>query len=127
MKLRIARHTNDLNRIIDFYTQVLMLEVKGSFENHNHYDGIFLGSSDNAWELEFTKSDDHAQHSFDEDDLLVFYLDKDQLETLKSNLNNYEVALLTPKNPYWMHRGVYFKDPDGYGIILALNSKEIIV
>lgn len=127
MKLRIARHTNDLDRIIDFYTNVLMLVVKGTFENHDQYNGVFLSSSDNGWELEFTQSNESAQHFFDEDDLLIFYLERDLLETMRSNLIHLKIPILTPKNPYWIKRSIYFKDPDGYGILLALTSKEVII
>ncbi len=43
MKFRYARHTDDIKPLINFYTQVIGLEVIGSFENHANYDGVFLG------------------------------------------------------------------------------------
>lgn len=43
MIFRNARHTKNLKSIIQFYTSVLELEVLGSFENHNGYDGVFIG------------------------------------------------------------------------------------
>jgi catechol 2,3-dioxygenase-like lactoylglutathione lyase family enzyme len=43
MKFRVARHTNDLDKIKTFYTTVLGFEVLGSFEDHDSYDGLFLG------------------------------------------------------------------------------------
>ncbi|MFN4152491.1 MAG: VOC family protein, partial [Candidatus Sericytochromatia bacterium] len=73
MKFRIARHTNNLEPLINFYTNYLGLELLGRFKNHSSYDGIFLGKKDLDWHLEFTMSDEKANHIFDEDDLLVFY------------------------------------------------------
>lgn len=43
MKLRFARHTNNLEKIKSFYINTLGLELLGSFENQNNYDGIFIG------------------------------------------------------------------------------------
>lgn len=42
MKLRIARHTNNINKILDFYTKIIGLDILGEFKNHNNYDGIFI-------------------------------------------------------------------------------------
>ena len=73
MTFRFARHTNDLERIKSFYITVLGLELLGSFENHNGYDGIFLGKSNENWHLEFTKSNDVVSFNFEDEDILVFY------------------------------------------------------
>ena len=73
MTFRFARHTNDLEQLKSFYTSVLGLELLGSFENHNGYDGLFLGKPNENWHLEFTKSDEVISFNFDEDDILVFY------------------------------------------------------
>ena len=43
MKLRVARHTDDLEPIIKFYTDILGLEIIGEFKDHSNYDGVFLG------------------------------------------------------------------------------------
>ncbi|MCK7556341.1 hypothetical protein MKQ70_15495 [Chitinophaga sedimenti] len=72
MKFRYARHTNDLHQIEKFYTEIIGLEKLGGFENHDHYDGIFLGFPQQDWHLEFTTSDEKTQSRFDEDDILVF-------------------------------------------------------
>ena len=69
MQLRIARHTDNFAPIIRFYVELLGLELLGSFENHDQYDGIFIGKKGENWHLEFTKSKELAQHSFDADDV----------------------------------------------------------
>lgn len=73
MKLRVARHTTDLNAITHFYTEMLGLQVLGEFTGHDGYDGVFLGLPDTGWHLEFTVSSEKPIHQPDEDDLLVFY------------------------------------------------------
>ena len=77
MKFRLARHTNSLPPLVEFYTQNLELEILGEFKSHDNYDGVFLGKKGMDWHLEFTVSDDRPQHQSDEDDLLVFYVDND--------------------------------------------------
>jgi catechol 2,3-dioxygenase-like lactoylglutathione lyase family enzyme len=69
MKFRVARHTNDLDKIKTFYTTVLGFEVLGSFENHDSYDGLFLGKPNLDWHLEFTKSDETVDFNYNEDDI----------------------------------------------------------
>jgi len=93
MFLRVARHTTNLERVKQFYEQVLGLEFQGSFQDHAGYDGIFLGKTGENWQLEFTCTHDVAaiDRRVDEDDLIVFYPFKkveydailDQINTLK--------------------------------------------
>lgn len=124
MKFRIARHTNDLKKIISFYTELIGLDILGSFEDHDGYDGIFIGSKNSDWHLEFTISKEAAQHSSDEDDLLVFYTSN---ETEYQNINTRFIENGYPnrqaKNPYWNENGSYYLDPDGFGIIIVKSKK----
>lgn len=126
MKFRFARHTNQLTEITRFYQRVLLLDVIGSFENHNNYNGVFLGKSNIDWELEFTESTSETDHQFDDDDLLVFYVSETEIEVIQKKLAIYNISRQTPKNPYWNDMGIYFKDPDGYGIIIAREDKRPI-
>jgi len=48
----------------------------GGFENHNNYDGIFIGKPELDWHFEFTKSDKKADHFSDEDDINFVNLKK---------------------------------------------------
>lgn len=51
MVLRVARHTDDLKKIEDFYINILGFELLGSFEKHNNYNGVFIGKSGLDWHL----------------------------------------------------------------------------
>lgn len=120
MKFRYARHTNQLEKLSDFYTTILGLELLGEFRNHAGYNGVFLGIVNQDWHLEFTQSKELAVHNFDEDDVLVFYPSNNlEFETIESNLKKHQIEILKAKNPYWQENGICFEDPDGYKIVLA--------
>lgn len=121
MKLRIARHTTDLNRIIDFYGRILGLKVLGEFKNHHHYSGVFMGIPGETWHLEFTISEDPPQHNADDDDLLVFYASSlDEFTAIKKKFMQNHVKHVKPPNPYWEKNGITFEDPDGYRIVISV-------
>ena len=83
MNLRIARHTKNLKNVLNFYVDIIGLEKIGGFENHNGYDGIFIGKKNLDWHLEFTTSFEIPNHFFDEDDIIVFYPEsKDEFEKI---------------------------------------------
>ena len=120
MTLRIARHTDDLEKIKAFYIGVLGFEQLGDFQNHNGYDGIFIGKPNLGWHFEFTKSDDLPNHTFDEDDSIILYpetiLEYDNL----INSITKSISFITSKNPYWNQNGKMFLDPDGYRVIVSV-------
>lgn len=120
MNFRVARHTNDLEAIKFFYVTILGFEILGNFENHDGYDGVFIGKKELDWHLEFTKSDEIIKFHFNEDDALVFYptSNEEYIKTIKSlemNSINYIIA----KNPYWNENGKMVLDPDGYRVIIS--------
>lgn len=125
MKFRVARHTKDLNKVIHFYHGLLEMEILGRFEDHDNYDGVFLGFSNADWHLEFTVSNELPQHKPDEDDLLVFYFDDElKLNQIKNKLIQHNIKQVEAKNPYWNDNGFHFLDPDDFGIILTLNTNN---
>ena len=120
MEFRLARHTNRLEEIIDFYTNALGFNILGDFQAHDGYDGVFIGLPDGNWHLEFTSTNEPVMHHFDEDDLLVFYpRTQDEYQQILTRLKNNEVIEAVPKNPYWRSNCKMFKDPDGLGIIIS--------
>ena len=126
MKLRVARHTNDLENIKSFYVNILGLEILGGFENHNNYDGIFMGKPSENWHLEFTKSKEKINISCNEEDYLVFY-PENQLEhdQILKNIEANNIKFITSKNPYWNENGKIILDPDGFGIIISQQNINI--
>jgi catechol 2,3-dioxygenase-like lactoylglutathione lyase family enzyme len=120
MVLRVARHTNNLEKIEAFYVNILGFERLGGFQNHNDYDGVFIGKPNLNWHFEFTKSDEKANHHFDEDDIIVLY-PKTILEynSLLDSISNNNISIITSKNLYWNHNGKMILDPDGFRIVIS--------
>ena len=125
MKLRVARHTNNLEAMENFYCKVIGLDNIGGFQNHGHYNGLFLGKRGLDWHLEFTQSNEDAIHTPDEDDLLVFYVKTEgELHDFKRLFALKKIETLTPKNPYWLTNSLHVKDPDGFGVIISINKNQ---
>jgi len=109
--------------MISFYTENLGLIVLGNFEDHDSYDGVFLGKENTDWHLEFTRSDSNADHNFDEDDLLVFYCDSQtEFDKIVDSFKKNEVKTVDAKNPYWKQNGKTYLDPDGFRIVISTNK-----
>lgn len=122
MKLRVARHTEDLKKIIHFYVDLIGLKNLGSFTDHDGYDGVFIGMDGCDWHLEFTANNKEPLHHADEDDMLVLYC-KSVLKknTILARLSDAGIEHITAKNPYWTQNGVCFLDPDGFRIMISLE------
>ncbi|MGQ8336063.1 hypothetical protein ACUNWD_05885 [Sunxiuqinia sp. A32] len=96
-----------MKKLADFYCDILNFEVLGRFENHDDYNGIFLGIQGFDWHLEFTESSKKAEHQFDEDDLLVFYPKSNkEYKQIILNINSNSIEKLSPANPYWKNNGI---------------------
>lgn len=120
MTFRFARHTGNLEQLVHFYTTILDFAILGHFEDHDGYNGVFLGRKGAAWHLEFTTSVTPPAHRFDEDDALVFYPDnRSDYDAICSRIQQQQLPLLIPKNPYWQQHGLMISDPDGYNIIIC--------
>ncbi len=120
MEFRNARHTNKLKSIVEFYTNILGLEVLFSFENHNEYNGAFLGKPKHDWHLEFTMSKTKADHKFDIEDILVLYpTEKSEYNQIVERIDTYNIEKIKAKNPFWDNNGIMIKDPDGFRVIIS--------
>ena len=120
MKFRVARHTNDLEKIKSFYITILGFEELGSFENHNNYNGIFIGKPQFEWHLEFTQSNETITFDFNEDDALVFYPEEiSEYNALIDVIKKHNINFIEAKNPYWNENGKMLLDPDGYRIVIS--------
>ena len=42
-KLRVARPTDQLEEVVRFYSAGVGLEILGSFQDHDGFDGVMLG------------------------------------------------------------------------------------
>ena len=120
MIFRSARHTNDLKALENFYLNVIGLSKLGSFNDHDGYNGVFLGKENKDWHLEFTETDEIVSHNFHPDDILVFYIQtKSEWNKILDNIKSYSIEKMTPQNPYWNENGIMIQDPDGCPVVVS--------
>ena len=119
-QVRLARPTNQLERVVQFYHEGLGLAILGSFQNHAGYDGVMLGLSGHEYHLEFTQHQNGSPcPAPTKDNLLVFYLDdKTSLTETAARLKRLGYSPVPPENPYWQQKGLTFEDPDGWRVVL---------
>ncbi|MEF9943072.1 MAG: VOC family protein [Burkholderiaceae bacterium] len=120
-KLRVARPSNDLERLLTFYRDGLGFELLAGFEDHNGWDGIMLGHPSWPYHLEFTRhhDDQRAPRAPTPDHLLVFYIaDRDNWQRLLRRMFDAGFNQVSSVNPYWDAQGATFEDPDGYRVVL---------
>ncbi len=126
VQVRIARPTDQLDKVKEFYMEGLGLEVVGHFENHQGYDGLMIGLPVKDYHLEFTQFVEGSPcPEPTHDNLLVFYIpDEKQIEVLITCLTGMGYPEVEPENPYWLEKGKTIEDPDGWRIVL-INTKDI--
>jgi catechol 2,3-dioxygenase-like lactoylglutathione lyase family enzyme len=118
--LRVARPTDHLTEVVQFYRDGLGFEVLYEFNDHDGFDGIMLGHKGGAYHLEFTRKRGHtAGRATTEDNLLVFYL-PDEVEWRQAvhRIESCGYRAIKAFNPYWDKQGKTFEDPDGYRVVL---------
>jgi len=126
--LRVARATDQLDRVVRFYTEALDFEVLASFEDHEGFDGVMLGHRGSGYHLEFTHQRGHTVGLAPTgENLLVFYLpNRGQWLAAVARIRTLGYAPVPSANPYWDREGVTYEDPDGYRVVLqnaALTDK----
>jgi len=120
MKFRVARPTDNLSEVVRFYRDGLGLEVLGSFENHEGFDGTMLGRKGLPYHLEFTHHRGHTVGKAPtQDNLLVFYIpDEVEWKNAVERMQKHGYEPVKSYNPYWDVRGRTFEDVDGYRVVL---------
>lgn len=125
-QFRIARPTDKLELIEQFYCEGLGLKKIGQFKEHRGYSGIMIGLPDATYHLEFTEHTDGSPCLAPTDDnLLVFYMpNRKEIQAVQSRLANMGYSEVPPENPFWEEQGVTIADPDGWRIVL-MNAEGI--
>jgi catechol 2,3-dioxygenase-like lactoylglutathione lyase family enzyme len=122
MQLRVARHTERLGEVVEFYRDAIGLIEIGGFRDHDGYDGVFLTVPGTGAHLELTAGGRLGAPAPHPESLLVFYLGDDHaVETVAARL---DVDPIPPANPYWAEHGVTFQDPDGFRVVLVPERRE---
>jgi catechol 2,3-dioxygenase-like lactoylglutathione lyase family enzyme len=124
VQFRMARPTNQIDKIIEFYEEGLGLEKIGGFSGHAGYDGVMFGLPNNSYHLEFTQSEEEIDlQTPTKEHLLVFYLPNlFELNHIVHRLESMGYDEVEPENPYWANGGVTIEDPDGWRIVLMHSA-----
>ncbi|WP_286912432.1 VOC family protein [Flavobacterium sp. UBA4197] len=119
VQFRIARPTNNLQKVVKFYKEVIGLKELGAFSGHQGYDGVMLGLPDEKYHLEFTQHADKAPlPEPTKENLLVFYFDTpEKYEKAVQKMAAAGVPAVAPENPYWEGKSQTYEDPDQWRII----------
>lgn len=120
VQFRIARPTNQLEKIVRFYRDGLGLPVIYSYEHDRNYDGVIFGLPGRNYNLEFTRhAGDGPCPVPSPDTLLVFYLlDRAAIAATVERVSKMGYRPVPPRNPYWAEHGVTIADPDGWHVVL---------
>lgn len=118
--VRVARPTDNLERIAAMYSQGLGFQQLGSFTDHDGFDGVIIGHEQHPYHLEFTH---HRGVSVgqapSQDNLLVFYLpEPDIWAQCCQQMVQAGFTVVASYNPYWDAVGKTFEDLDGYRVVL---------
>jgi catechol 2,3-dioxygenase-like lactoylglutathione lyase family enzyme len=121
VRFRVARPTDNLESLRQFYVEGLGLLERGSFRGHSGYDGLILGTVDGDYEIEFTSHVDGSPcPAPSRDNLLIFYLrNRSEIGEVAVRLQALGSEPVEPENPYWLERGLTFEDADGWRIVLV--------
>lgn len=120
VQFRIARPTNQLEKIKQFYTEGLGLPIIGAFTGHQGYDGIMFGLPDSEHHLEFTQYEtETALLEPTKEHLFVFYFNNLAAYTeANERLQKINCFPVKPENPYWEGKSETYEDPDKWRIVL---------
>ncbi|KAA0965710.1 VOC family protein [Sporosarcina sp. ANT_H38] len=125
-QVRVARPTDQLREVEEFYCEGIGLRKVGSFEGHEGYDGLMIGLPNTTYHLEFTQHIDGSPCPVPtKDNLLVLYIpDSRTIEEIANRLKSMGYDSVPPENPYWAKLGITIEDPDGWRIVL-MNTPGI--
>ncbi|MFE8699163.1 VOC family protein [Cytobacillus sp. FJAT-54145] len=122
----MARPTNQLEKLVEFYKDGIGLNIIGEFRGHEGYDGMMLGLPGHPYHIEFTQYEKEvALPTPTKEHLLVFYMgNRYKRDEIVSRLTRMGYEPVEPENPYWGRGGVTIEDPDGWRVVL-MNSVGI--
>jgi catechol 2,3-dioxygenase-like lactoylglutathione lyase family enzyme len=122
--LRVARPTDDLERLLPFYRDGLGLDVLYRFQGHDGFDGVMLGHPFAPYHFEFTRRNGHiAGRAPTRDNLLVlYYSERAAWSAAVEQMAEAGFAPVQSFNPFWDRDGLTFEDPDGYRTVIQNAS-----
>lgn len=121
-QFRVARPTDNLKEVLEFYRDGLGLEVLVSFD-HLGYEGHILGRKGSGYHLEFLHQHGHKfGKAPTQDNLLVFYMPDAEWKVAVERMQKHGYGPVKPHNSYWDEKGKTFEDIDGYRVVLQRST-----
>jgi catechol 2,3-dioxygenase-like lactoylglutathione lyase family enzyme len=123
VEVRIARPTDKLAEVLDFYCGHLGLPELYRTAAHG-YQVVMVGLPGDKYHLEFTSHDDGSPGRAPSDEnLLVFYFTTaEQMFDVVTRLGEFGHEPVELDNPWWRENGaIAFADPDNWRIVLMPN------
>jgi ubiquinone/menaquinone biosynthesis C-methylase UbiE len=124
VQIRMIRPTHQLNQLLSFYCDGLGFEIKGSFQNHDGYDGVLVGLPDERYHFEIIQHENAVPcPAPSKDNKFVFYIPNlEDRNKIVKRLGKLGYDPVEPENRYWNQNGIEFEDPDGWRIVLYHSS-----
>jgi catechol 2,3-dioxygenase-like lactoylglutathione lyase family enzyme len=126
-QVRIARPTDKLPEVEEFYTVHLGLPVLYRFQGHAGLDGVMVGLPGSQYHLEFTSNREGSPcPAPSRENLLVLYFQNEAgMYDVVERLAAYGHHPVEAENPYWTDSGaITFEDPDRWRVVLAPRPIE---
>lgn len=125
-QIRIARPTDQLDEVVNFYERGLGLKRLTEFSGHRGYSGVILGLPGSQYHLEFTHHQDGSPcPAPTPDNLLVFYIpNKREIDKIVDRMSQMGYGVVEPENEYWKEKGKTIADPDGWRVVL-MNTEGV--
>jgi hypothetical protein len=122
--LRVARPVSNLALSRDMYSQGLRLNILGSFEGHQGFNGVMLGGVGLAWHLEFTECIEHPiiPRPTPEDLLVMYQPVQEKWQQICQQMAASGFKQVTSFNPYWEQQGHTYEDHDGYRTVIQCQQ-----
>lgn len=120
-QIRIARPTDKLDDVVQFYSEGIGLKILASFQDGGDaYRGYILGLPGREVHLEFRcRAEGSPCPAPSRDNVLVLYMpDRAAILRMVNRLSERGHEPLPPENPYWAEKGVTFEYPDGWRALL---------
>ena len=126
IKMRVARPTDNLDKITKMYIDGLGFKLLGEFKEHNGYNGSIIGNENHLFHLEFTHHiGTRVGKAPTKENILTFYFEnKSEWNNACKNMSIAGFKRGFSYNNYCDVSGSTFEDIDGYRVVLQNRSWE---
>ena len=115
---RVAHPVHDLDRSAAFYRDLLGLQPRGGFTDHEGFSGAFFALPGGC-ELELTTGPGDVLPSSGDDLVVLYVASLQDAQRRAEALLSAGAPTVPSANPYWDRWGRTFLDPDGYAVVVA--------